>query len=100
MRWMLAISQRHVSRDPPDQFPHKIADRNEVYELFDYSDLAVMASSSDEGTKQLGMALGSELRKIEVQAFNNTTPLYDNNNIRLYKYPMPVENSSAQEAAT
>ncbi|MBI3037322.1 hypothetical protein HYY73_06275 [Candidatus Woesearchaeota archaeon] len=100
MRWMLAISQRYVGRDVPEKSLNRVADRNEVYELFDYSDLAVMASSSDEGTKQLGMALGSELRKIEVQMFNNTTPLYDNNNIRLYRYPMPVENSSALEAAT
>lgn len=97
---MLAVSQRYVGRDFPDDYPHKIADKNEVYALFDYSDLALLASSSDQGTKQLGIALANELRAVELRMFNNTgaVPLYDGNNIRLYKYPYeyPANASSSE----
>ncbi|MBI2140940.1 hypothetical protein HYU16_00800 [Candidatus Woesearchaeota archaeon] len=103
MRWMLAISQRYVGRDFPDEFPHKIADPSEVYVLFDYSDLALLASSSDQGTKQLGLALANELQAVELRLFNNSIPLYDGNNMRLYKYPYErLTNSSisSSEAAS
>jgi len=89
LRWMLAISQRYVGRDNPVdaiKIPGRIADPSQVYVLFDYSDLVLLSSASDPGTKQLGTALAGELSSIETSMFNNTKPVYDVNNIRLYKY--------------
>ncbi len=85
MRWMLAISQRYVGRDNPANIQNRI-DKDLVYVLFDYSDIALLASAQDQGTNQLGMALANELGNIEAGMFNNTEPVYDSNNIRLYKY--------------
>ena len=85
LRWMLAISQRYVGRNSP--FNNSLVDdMNETYYLFDYSDMAVFASSSDQRTSQFGLVLASEMRDIEVKLFNNSKPVYDASNIRLYNY--------------
>ncbi len=85
MRWMLAVSQRHVSRDWP-LTNGMVADIRETYYLFDYSDIAKFAASADPGTQQLGIALGQQLYSIEAQLFNGSQPVYNADNIRLYKY--------------
>lgn len=85
MRWMLAISQRYVGRDTPEQ-NRGLADKDQAYVLFDYSDIALLASASDPGTSQLGQALANELKDVETEMFNNTEPMYNNNNMLLYKY--------------
>lgn len=85
IRWMLAVSQRYVGRNSP--FNNSlVADMNETYYLFDYSDIALFASSSDQGTSQAGLILANELRDVELKLFNSARPVYDGNNIRLYKY--------------
>ncbi len=85
IRWMLAISQRYVGRNSP--INNSLVDNiDETYYLFDYSDLALFASSADPNTNQFGLVLANELRGIEVKIFNSTIPVFDQNNIRLYKY--------------
>ena len=85
IRWMLAISQRYVGRNSPIN-NSLVDDINETYYLFDYSDLAILASSPDQNTNQFGLILANELRDIEIKMFNNTSPVYNQDNIRLYKY--------------
>jgi len=91
LRWMLAISQRFVGRY--DGGPVADADhlnKDEVYFLFDYSDIALFASSPQY--KEQAAAWASQLNQLELAMFNGTQPLYDANNIRLYKYSgKPVE---------
>ncbi|MBI2581419.1 hypothetical protein HYV85_06495 [Candidatus Woesearchaeota archaeon] len=90
MRWMLAISQRHVGRydgGPIAGFDN--VDKNETYFLFDYSDIALFASSPSY--QQQAAAWASQLNQLEQQLFNNTEPVYDINNIRLYKYENNAE---------
>lgn len=85
MRWMLAISQRHVGRYDGGPIPGAdFINKAEVYFLFDYSDIALFASSPQ--SQQQASAWASQLQQIERQLFNSTQPLYDANNIRLYKY--------------
>ena len=91
MRWMLAISQRHIGRY--EGGPIAVVDfinKNETYFMFDYSDIALFASSPQY--QQEAAAWASQLQQVEKGMFNNTQPLYDVNNIRLYKYSeKPVE---------
>ena len=85
IRWMLAMSQRHVGTYNSDTFifPDYI-NKSEVYFMFDYSDIALF--ESNPSYTQQGTAWASQLQQIEGRMFNNTRPLYDVNNIRLYKY--------------
>lgn len=88
MRWMLAISGRHVARyDGGPIADASYIDKNETYFLFDYSDIALFASSQQY--QQQAAAWASQLQQIESSMFNNTQPIYDVGNIRLYKY-VPV----------
>jgi hypothetical protein len=91
MRWMLAISQRYVGRERPEDSLTRIANINEVYMLFDYSDILLFESNPNFAS--FGQALHNTLFSIETSMFNNTEPVYDFNNMRLYKYQM-VTNSS------
>ncbi len=85
MRWMLAISGRHVARyDGGPIADVDYIDKNETYFMFDYSDIALFASSQQY--QQQAAAWASQLQQIEKSMFNNTQPIYDVNNIRLYKY--------------
>ncbi|MBI2144951.1 hypothetical protein HYU18_01375 [Candidatus Woesearchaeota archaeon] len=85
MRWMLAISQRHVGRYDGGPIPGAgFIDPNEVYFMFDYSDLAVFASNP--AYQQQAASWFIPLQQLEQQLFNNTPPIYDANNIRLYKH--------------
>ncbi len=85
MRWMLAISQRHVGTYNSDTFAFPdYVNKSEIYFLFDYSDIALFASNPS--SNQQAVAWASQLQQIETQWFNSTKPLYDRDNIRLYKY--------------
>lgn len=85
MRWMLAISQRHVGRyDGGPIASADFIDKSETYFLFDYSDIALLAASPQY--QQQAAAWASQLQQIEAGMFNSTQPIYDVNNIRLYKY--------------
>ncbi|MBI2143974.1 hypothetical protein HYU17_02375 [Candidatus Woesearchaeota archaeon] len=85
MRWMLAISQRHVGRyDGGEIAGEGSFDKSQIYFLFDYSDIALFASSLQY--QQQAAAWASQLQQLEQRMFNNTAPLYNGNNIRLYKY--------------
>ena len=85
MRWMLAISQRHVGTYNSDTFAFPdYVNKSEVYFMFDYSDIALFASNPS--SSQQGAAWASQLQQVEMRWFNSTRPLYDKDNIRLYKY--------------
>ncbi len=90
MRWMLAVSQRHVGRyDGGPIAGSDNVDKNETYFMFDYSDIALFASSPSY--QQQAAAWASQLSQLEQQLFNGTEPVYDVNNIRLYKYENNAE---------
>lgn len=85
MRWMLGISGRHVARyDGGEIAGADFIDKSETYFMFDYSDIALLASNP--AFQQQASAWASQLQQIEKGMFNNTPPIYDVNNIRLYKY--------------
>ncbi len=85
MRWMLGISGRHVGRyDGGPIAGVDYIDKNETYFMFDYSDIALFASN--QASQQQAAAWASQLQQIEKDMFNSTKPVYDANNIRLYKY--------------
>lgn len=95
IRWMLAISQRHIGTNDFGTISdtgHGYVDKDNVYFLFDYSDAALLASSPDY--RQQAEALASQLQQVEVSMFNGASPLYDTNNIRLYRHVMPVSGVS------
>lgn len=84
MRWMLAISGRHVGRYDGGQIANgTVFNQDAIYFMFDYSDFALLASN---GYQQQVQPLASQLQQIEKSMFNNTQPIYDVDNIRLYKY--------------
>ena len=87
LRWMLAISQRHVgTNDFSVIATADNIDKNNTYFLFDYSDAALLASSP--AYQQQALAWAAQLQQLERSVFNNTAPVYDSNNIRLYRYDM------------
>lgn len=87
-RWMLAVSQRHVGAYDFSTIANLSYDKNYTYALLDYSDIALLASS--QGYRQQALAWAAQLQQIEASLFNNTQPLYDKNNIRLYQYRYKV----------
>ncbi len=91
LRWMLAISQRFVGRyDGGPVADSDYLHKDEVYFMFDYSDIALFASSPQY--QQQAADWASQLQQVETALFNNTQPLYEAGNIRLYKYSWkPVE---------
>lgn len=94
MRWMLAISQRHVGRYDGGLIPSAdFINKDETYFLFDYSDIALFASNP--ASQQQASAWASQLQQIEAGMFNSTAPLYDAGNIRLYKYGPKEAGASA-----
>lgn len=85
MRWMLAVSGRHIARYEGGPIAGEgYIDRNETYFMFDYSDIALLASSPQ--FQQQASAWASQLQQIERGLFNSTQPMYDVNNISLYRY--------------
>ncbi len=85
LRWMLAISQRYVNGYVGVNASQlEFLDRDNVYFLFDYSDLALLASNPDYASG--AVAVASQLQQAEQSLFNGTKPLYDKNGIRLYNY--------------
>ncbi len=85
MRWMLGISGRHVARyDGGEIAGADYINKGETYFMFDYSDIALFASNPS--SQQQASAWASQLQQVELGLFNSTGPLYDANNIRLYKY--------------
>ncbi len=84
LRWILASSQRHVA-----SFSGTFANNTHVagsrfYFVFDYSDLALIASSQNPWQMAARQSANS-LQQFEQDNFNISDALYDKNSIRVYK---------------
>src|SRR3989338_5388629 len=85
MRWMLAVSRRHIARYEGGEIAAAdFIDKSRIYFMFDYSDIALLASSQQY--QQQAALWAGQLQQGEQQLFNGTAPVYDVNNIRLYRY--------------
>ena len=98
MRWMLAISGRHVGRYDGGPIANAdLFDKNAIYFMFDYSDIAIF--SSNPVYQQQAASWASQLQQVEKTLFPDAKPLYDVNNIRLYKYEMNSQNQQNSSEA-
>lgn len=84
LRWILASSQRHVA-----SFSGTFANNSDVtgsqfYFVFDYSDLALLASSQNPW-QAAAQQSGAALQNFEQDNFNASDALYSQNNIRVYE---------------
>ncbi len=84
LRWVLAESQRHVA-----SFSGTFANNTDVanskfYFAFDYSDLALIASSQNPWQAD-AQKKGAALQQFEQDNFNISDALYNQNNIRVYE---------------
>ncbi len=84
LRWILASSQRHVA-----SFSGTFANNTDVsdskfYFVFDYSDLALLASSQNPWQMAARQSANS-LQQFEQDNFNISDALYDKNSIRVYE---------------
>ena len=85
-RWLLAYSQRYVDPFYEGSFadnPH-VRD-SDFYAVFDYSDLGVILSSPPNYLQAGAQQAVVNMNRLEEVNFNDTEPLYDFNEIRVYK---------------
>ncbi len=84
LRWILASSQRHVA-----SFSGTFANNTDVadskfYFVFDYSDLALIASSQNPWQAD-AQKKGAALQQFEQDNFNASDAIYNQDNIRVYE---------------
>ena len=85
MLWLLAYSQRHV-RSYEGKFEETPYNKDsDFYAVFDYSDLGVILSSPPNYLQAGAQQAVVNMNRLEEVNFNDTEPLYDFNEIRVYK---------------
>ena len=85
MLWLLAYSQRHV-RPYKGKFEENPYNKDsDFYAVFDYSDLGVILASPPNYLQAGAQQAVVNMNRLEDVNFNDTKPLYDFNEIRVYK---------------
>ncbi len=83
LRWILASSQRHVASFSGTFANNTHVSGSKFYFVFDYSDLALLASSQNPWQMAARQSANS-LQQFEQDSFNISDALYDKNSIRVY----------------
>ncbi len=84
LRWILASSQRYVASFSGTFANNTHVSDSKFYFVFDYSDLALLASSQNPWQAAANQN-GAALQKFEQDNFNISAALYNQNNIRVYE---------------
>ncbi len=84
LRWILASSQRYVASFSGTFANNSDVEDSNFYFIFDYSDLALLASSPNPW-QAAAQQNGAALQQYEQDNFNISDALYNENNIRVYE---------------